>query len=244
MLGNQGLRKVFKDRTNNRFKLSYHMNVFQKSSTLDLLLDAAEELFAKQGYDGTSMRSITGLAGVNLAAAHYHLGDKEALYVKVFMRRLQPINESRLARLTQAEQDAGVQLVSMEHIIEIMARPLFELSADTQQGGQYFVRILGRCLVEPLPCMEAIITAELQPVMARFSQALRRHAPHLAPEEFLWRFSYVIGAIHHTLATMHCMKVRTHGLCRDHDHAAALQRFIQFAVGALTAPVKPDPAIN
>ena len=106
------------------------------------------------------------------------------------------------------------------------------------------MRILGRCLVEPLPFMEAIISAELQPVMARFAQALRRHAPHLTPEEYLWRFSFVIGTMHHTLATLHCMKARTRGLCRDHDHAAALQRFIQFAAATLIAPVKPGPAIN
>jgi hypothetical protein len=121
---------------------------------------------------------------------------------------------------------------------------LFELAADTQHGGQYFVRIFGRCLVEPLPFMEAVISAELQPAMARFGQALRRQALHLTPEEYLWRFSFVLGAMHHTLATLHCMKARTRGLCRDHDHAAALQRFIQFAGGALTAPVKMDPAIT
>lgn len=217
---------------------------FQKSDTLEILLYAAEELFAKQGFDGTTLRDITGLAGVNLAAAHYHLGNKEALYIKVFTRRLQPINESRLARLARAEQEANISLVGMEQLIEIMARPLFELAADTQHGGQYFARILGRCLVEPLPFMEAIITAELQPVMARFGQALRRHSPQLAPEEYLWRFSFVIGAMHHSLATLHGMKVRTHGICRDHDAAAALQRFIPFAVATFTAPVKPEPVNN
>jgi len=220
------------------------MKELPKSTTLEILLNSAEELFAKQGFDGTSLRDITGLAGVNLAAAHYHLGNKETLYIKLFTRRLQGINASRLARLAQAEQEANVPLAGMEQIIEIMARPLFELAADTSDGGQYFVRILGRSLVEPLPFMEDIITEELEPVLARFAQALRRHAPHLAPEEYLWRFSFVIGAMHHTLATLHCMKARTRGLCRDHDHTAALQRFIQFAVGVLTAPLKPDPAIT
>lgn len=220
------------------------MNELPKSDTLEILLNAAEELFAKHGFDGTSLRSITSLAGVNLAAAHYHLGDKETLYTKVFTRRLQPINEFRLTRLALAEQEADGSLVGMEQIIEIMARPLFELAADTEHGGQYFARILGRCLVEPLPFMDDIIAAELQPVMVRFGQALRRHALHLTPEEYLWRFSFVLGAMHHTLATLHCMKARTRGLCRDHDQAAALQRFIQWAAGTLTAPVRLEPAIT
>ncbi len=67
--------------------------------TLDCILNAAEELFAKHGYDGASLRNITGKAGVNLAAAHYHLGDKESLYAMALVRRLRPINEARLAEL-------------------------------------------------------------------------------------------------------------------------------------------------
>lgn len=220
------------------------MNEVPKPETLEILLDSAEELFAKRGYNGTSLRSITGLAGVNLAAAHYHLGDKETLYVEVFTRRIRPINQSRLASLAEAEQAAGGRLMDLEKVVVIMARPFFELAGDTSNGGQYYVRILGRCLVEPLPFMEAIISAELQPVMARFAQALRRHVPHLTPEEYVWRFSFVIGTMHHTLATLHCMKARTRGLCRDHDHAAALRRFIQFAATTLTAPVKAGPEMN
>ena len=33
----------------------------------------------ESGYEGTSMRMITGEAGVNLAAVNYHFGSKEAL---------------------------------------------------------------------------------------------------------------------------------------------------------------------
>lgn len=212
------------------------MNACAKFDTVEILLNSAEELFAKHGFNGTSLRDITGSAGINLAAAHYHLGDKETLYATVLTRRLRSINESRLARLMHAEQEAGSQLVRMEQVIDIMARPLFEMAADTTPGGQYFVRILGRSLIDPLPFMENILSVELQPVMVRFGQAVRRHVPHLTPEEYLWRFSFVVGAMHHTLATLHCMKERTRGVCRDDDPTGALQRFIPFAVATFTAP--------
>jgi hypothetical protein len=84
--------------------------------------------------------------------------------------------------------------------------------------------------------MDELLAQEFQPVMARFGQAMRRHVPTLSPEEFLWRLSFVIGAMHHTLATLHRMKDLTRGICRNHDHAGALPRFIQFAVTTLTAP--------
>lgn len=206
------------------------------ADTIKTLVDSAEELFAKHGFNGTSLRDITGNAGVNLAAAHYHLGDKQTLYTEVLTRRLRPINESRLEALTQAEQEARGQPVRMDQIIDIMARPFFELAADNTQGGGYFVRLLGRTLVEPLPCVDDVLAVEFDPAMARFVQAVRRHLPHLSPAEFLWRFSFVIGAMHHTLATLHCMKERTRGICQNHDHAGALQRFTLCAIAVFAAP--------
>ena len=78
----------------------------------------------------------------------------------------------------------------------------------------YFARILGRSLTEPLPFLEELLAKEYHPVMARFGQALRGH-PNLTPEYFLWRLSFLIGAMHHALATLHRMKDLTRGICRN-----------------------------
>ncbi|PLX72334.1 MAG: hypothetical protein C0615_12250 [Desulfuromonas sp.] len=43
------------------------------------ILDAAETLFARDGFHFASLRSITSEADVNLAAVNYHFGSKEAL---------------------------------------------------------------------------------------------------------------------------------------------------------------------
>ena len=43
------------------------------------ILDTAERLFGEHGYAGTSLRQIIAEAGVNLAAIHYHFGNKEEL---------------------------------------------------------------------------------------------------------------------------------------------------------------------
>jgi AcrR family transcriptional regulator len=44
------------------------------------ILIAAEELFAEKGFDGTSVRDIAHLAGVNLAMISYYFGSKEKLF--------------------------------------------------------------------------------------------------------------------------------------------------------------------
>jgi AcrR family transcriptional regulator len=217
------------------------MSKLATATTVECILNAAEELFAERGYAGASMREITKRAGVNLAASHYHLGDKKSLYGMVVTRRLRPLNEARLAELEQAEQQTEGRAVPLARIIDIMIRPLFELSAAKNGAGRHFARILGRSLTDPLPFTDELLAREFQPVMARFGQALRRQVPNLAPEDFLWRLGFVVGALHHTLATLHCMKDLTRGICRNHDHAGALRRFIPFAAAVFTAPAAPPP---
>jgi AcrR family transcriptional regulator len=207
--------------------------------TLERILIAAESLFAEQGYDGTTLRQITQRAKVNLAAVNYHHGDKESLYLEILRRRIQPINQARLAMLEEAEQQAGGQPVPLVTLIEILAGPLFALYADSDENGRHGARLVGRALVEPLPFLGPFLAGEFQPCLARFGQALRRHAPALTPEDFLWRFSFVIGALQHALATLHRMKSLTRGICRDNDHAAALPRFVQFATGVFSSEA-PD----
>lgn len=47
------------------------------------LLEAGRSLFARNGYDGASVRDITRSAGVNLGAVTYHFGTKRELYEAV-----------------------------------------------------------------------------------------------------------------------------------------------------------------
>lgn len=205
-------------------------------ATLDRIVIAAEQLFAEHGYYGTTLREITRKAKVNLAAVNYHHGDKESLYLEVLRRRIQPINQARLTGLAAAESKAGGQPVPLAVIFFLLAEPLFGLFAETEGQGPHAARLIGRSLIEPLPFLEKFLADEFQPVLARFGQALRRHAPTLPPEEFLWRLNFVGGAMFHTLASLHHMKFLTRGICRDNDHAAALPRFVQFATTLFERP--------
>jgi len=62
------------------------------ADTKQKVLDAAEQLFADDGFAQTSIRTIVSQAGVNIAAVHYHFGSKEDLLRAVFARRLEPVN--------------------------------------------------------------------------------------------------------------------------------------------------------
>jgi AcrR family transcriptional regulator len=205
-------------------------------TTHERILNSAEKLFGDNGFRGTTLRQITQRARVNLAAVNYHFGTKEALYVEVIRRRIRPLNEARLARLEEAVARAGDQPPPLADILDILIRPVFDVHRDPARGGEHIVRIVSRSLTEPLPFMSELIATEFHPVLARFSQVIRRHAGHLTPEDFMWRLSFVVGAMQHTLATIHEMAALTRGLCRDNDYEGALRRFIVSSVAVFTAP--------
>ena len=64
------------------------------STTRDRLITAGRTLFARKGFDGTSVRALTSLAETNLGAVTYHFGSKEALYAAVLEDGVRPLARS------------------------------------------------------------------------------------------------------------------------------------------------------
>jgi TetR/AcrR family transcriptional regulator len=56
------------------------------SSARDQILDAAEALFARKGFDPTTIKEIGTAAGQNPALLYYYFGNKEELYRAVLRR--------------------------------------------------------------------------------------------------------------------------------------------------------------
>src|SRR5687767_15851524 len=56
------------------------------SSTRSQILDAAEGLFARKGYDATTIKEIGRASGVNPALLYYYFAGREDLYKAVLQR--------------------------------------------------------------------------------------------------------------------------------------------------------------
>jgi len=103
----------------------------------DRLIEAARELFARDGFDAASVRDITARAHANLGAITYHFGSKEALYHAVIERFATPLAD----RLAEVSTETGPALerlatavwVFMDHIWSRPEMPrliLRELASD------------------------------------------------------------------------------------------------------------------
>ena len=93
-------------------------------TTSERILDAAENLFARQGIRGTSLKEITESAEVNIAAVNYHFRSKDALVRAVYERSFLPLNEKRLRALEAAEQAAGDAPLTVEAGLRALFEPM------------------------------------------------------------------------------------------------------------------------
>src|SRR5258706_4650282 len=155
------------------------------------ILDAAEELFMQHGFEGTSMRTLTAKASVNLAAVNYHFGSKDALIEAVFRRRLDPMNAARIAELDRLE--AASAAPSADAIIRAFLRASLAMIEDVKSGGRNFTRLLGRAYTEPSKPIRALIGQLYAPAMARYKSAFERALPELPKDELIWRMHFMFG---------------------------------------------------
>ena len=201
------------------------------------ILDAAEELFMQHGFEGTSMRLLTAKAGVNLAAVNYHFGSKHALVEAVFRRRLDPMNQARLAGLDSLE--ARSQAPAPEEIIRAFLSPTLKLVEDAKSGGRNFTRLLGRTYTEPAKPVRQLIGQIYAPVMDRFKKALARALPQMPAEELVWRMHFMFGTFAYTIAATDTVQLIAGCKPEDRYDAALLEeRLTAFLHAGLNAPLK------
>lgn len=79
------------------------------AATRTALLDAARAAFGRAGFDGASVRTITGEAGTNLGAITYHFGSKRGLYEAVLEEGLRPLSDR--VRATAASDGRAIERI-------------------------------------------------------------------------------------------------------------------------------------
>ena len=199
-------------------------------STKDRILGAAEELFAQQGFGGTSLRQVTSRADVNIAAVNYHFGSKENLVNEVFRRRMDEMSAQRLARLEAARSEAPGQL---EPILAAFIEPALALAQD-RHGGAAFIRVIARAYAEKNDGLRKFLSDHYGHVLREFGRAIAACLPVLSKEELYWRLDFVSGALTYAMADFGLIK-RPSGVTEAAHRAHAAQELIRFASAGLKA---------
>lgn len=84
------------------------------------ILLAAKRLFAKQGFDSTTVRQICDEAGANVALVSYHFGGKESMFCQLFSTFL-PLDDMK-AFVEQDMEPVAAVVVAIEGITRLRLR--------------------------------------------------------------------------------------------------------------------------
>ncbi|WP_287818182.1 TetR/AcrR family transcriptional regulator, partial [Idiomarina sp.] len=157
-------------------------------STQKKILNAAEMLFSRDGFEQTSLRQITQEAGVNLASVNYHFGSKKALIQAVMARYLvifMPVLEEQLQ---QAEQQSELKT---EELFKRFKIPLAKLTEVNKQGPDIFLRLLGFAYSEIQGHLRKYTQQEFGGVLQHLLALLKRANPHLDEQQMFWRLHFI-----------------------------------------------------
>lgn len=206
-------------------------------TTSERILDAAEELFARQGIRGTSLKEITDSAEVNVAAVNYHFRSKDALVKAVYERSFVPLNNQRLRALQAAELAAGSAPLS----IEAALRALFEPMIRAWESNRNFILLVGRLQHEPDAELSAFILNLYQGLIPPFLAAFRRALPSVADSDLFFWTHFLFGGVVYTLLNSHDMKRLHEGQNLLDTPDLFLDRLIALGASGLRAQASPEP---
>ncbi|MGW0173725.1 TetR/AcrR family transcriptional regulator [Rhodococcus sp. NPDC003322] len=131
-----------------------------------LLVETAERLFARRGYEGVTLAEIRSAAGQNNASViSYYFGSKENLLRAVFEHRLPAISADRDALVRR--MSAGARRLTLREALWGFVQPL----ADSLRNGNHYVGLLDR-LIETDLLGDAFKSAD--PTMTASGMAIDR----------------------------------------------------------------------
>lgn len=196
------------------------------------ILDVAEELFARHGYDGVTMRQISTGAKVDVALANYHFGKKLDVFYAVFNRRAEHLGSTRRQVLQGQFTDGEPQ--RLEQVIEAFLLPLKLAQESGDPGWKNYMALLAYVMTSPVWSRE-MMENTFDKHVGDFIAALRQIFPTARDEDLHWCYHYVSGALALTLAQTGRIDRLSGGKCLSSDFDAAYDRMIPFMAAGFRA---------
>lgn len=165
----------------------------EESGKKNELLDAALELFAEHGFDGTSVRMIAEKADMNVAMISYYFGSKEKLLFEVIDRKTSYAKD-RVAML--AANDELSDWGKMEALIEGYVDRI------TESGGKFHKLMMRELSLGARPEMAKMIgeriTQNMTALRGLIEDGVKRKA-FRSDIDFGMMMCVMIGTITHSI---------------------------------------------
>lgn len=134
-----------------------------RETTQERLVEAAVQLFAHQGFSGTSTREIARLADVNEASLFRHFPSKQELFWAALQSRLKRLRIRKELQTALSEQGTPDRVVPL----------IIEMLVHTATYQPELIRLLDIGFLELRPRAEVIYREHVTPIFQAISNYLK-----------------------------------------------------------------------
>jgi AcrR family transcriptional regulator len=172
--------------------------MFEVDDTRQKLINYSGEIFSAKGFESTTVREVCQAAGVNIAAIHYHFGDKERLYLECV--------KHAHCQHGMIDFDWPNGTSSQEKLTTMVTHMLTMMLATDQPAWQ--IELMMRELARPTAACRVLVEEFISPVfnqlLAIVSEMLPAETPLLARQQtafsvvaqcLLYRYHRPIGQL-------------------------------------------------
>lgn len=198
-----------------------------KPKRKDRILDAAEALFAKHGFDGVSMRMVADEAEVDLALSSYHFGNKRGLFDAVLLRRAEVLNDTRRAALKRCKAEAGPKGPEVEAIIDAFLEPMLAHGYQEDPGWRHYFELVAQ-VNSSFEWGGQLMTKYFDPLVREFIEELKAALPRADAQDLYWCYHFLSGALTLTFAHTGRIDQLSDGIAKSEDMVGAYKRMVPF----------------
>ncbi|SEP25546.1 DNA-binding transcriptional regulator, AcrR family [Salinihabitans flavidus] len=203
--------------------------VLRGEATRERVLDAAERLFAAEGFDAISIRRIAAEAGVTLGVVSFHGGTKHQLFATVIERRVAALNADRRARLGVLL--SGDKPPELRDLVDAYLTPYLTHASRGDPQWRAYARLIARIVSDDRWYPE--IGNFYDPVAQEFLDAIQSARPATPRKELVTALTLTVAAMLSLVAS----RARIAGLSGDPagEPLAYRETLITFCLGGFDA---------
>ena len=198
----------------------------QRAETMELIFDAAEELFSKHGLHGVTLKDVARQVGVHHTLLNYYFTDKKALFDAVFSRRAAVTSARRMKALADYEAAAG-DAPTVEGALHAFLDTDLDTYIEGGEGWKNYAK-LGAQVANTPEWGAELMDEHFDPVVLRLIALLKKAMPDCPEERIFWGYHFVTGALMLTLARTGRIDKLSGGRCRSDDFVAVKDVMARF----------------
>ncbi len=151
-----------------------HTSAPECASAKARLLEAAIDVFGKEGFSGATTRMIARRAGVNISAIPYYFGGKEGLYRAVVVHiaeKVQTALQNALAEIERYGDAAHSSSQKASALLDSLLAQIIDFMLGSPEAPR-FVRIVLREQLDPSAAYQIIYAKFMSPIIDAIAKLL------------------------------------------------------------------------